>query len=575
MIRPFSPRPRTGARPGFSAARWMPLLLLLLSLGIVAGAIYQAQQAVRSHRAAADGALAKYASFGAWEYRRISEELLGEAFSNALGPAHSMAERVISGKDVTAPLPTSADLQRWAANPRRTAECVPHYGAPYFFRVPLENTPEGLDPDFAGTPPDAATRDWVANTVRAHAASGYAPGWHFAVLTGRPGGTRRHLVYSRVPGPGQAWFAYGFEFDPGRFRALFEKSMDAKPLLPPRLAGTRKNREILSVRVFGPDGTVAFQTDDEGGWERAEDDSLSARFGGMRVLATVRPSVANSLVIGGLPRSRLPLLVGLLLLAAGLTVLAVVLIRREGELARMRSDFVSSVSHELRTPLAQVRLFMETLRLGRYRTDQQREWLLDNMERETTRLTTLVDNVLHFSRSERGGLRGELEVVALHEYVPQVVDSFAPLAATRRVELRTQVEPGVVARLDPEAFRQVLLNLLDNAVKYGPHGQTVRVSAALEGAHVRIAVEDEGPGVDAAERERIWEPFRRGERAIGSVAVGSGIGLAVVREIVAWHGGSARVEDGERGARFVVEVPGWRHGLDAGEGGADARRQAV
>jgi signal transduction histidine kinase len=115
-----------------------------------------------------------------------------------------------------------------------------------------------------------------------------------------------------------------------------------------------------------------------------------------------------------------------------------------------------------------------------------------------------------------------------------------------------------------ESFQQVLLNLLDNAMKYGPAGGAVRVTAALApgapgGGRVRVAVEDEGPGVEPAERERIWEPFRRGARAVGSVAVGSGIGLAVVREIVALHEGRAWVEDAPNGgARFVVELPGWR-----------------
>jgi signal transduction histidine kinase len=112
--------------------------------------------------------------------------------------------------------------------------------------------------------------------------------------------------------------------------------------------------------------------------------------------------------------------------------------------------------------------------------------------------------------------------------------------------------------MDPEAFRQVLLNLLDNAVKYGPQGQTVRVAAVpVDDGRVAIRVEDEGPGIDPAERAAVWEPFRRGRTTVGTAAAGSGIGLSVVREIVAWHGGTARVEDGARGARVVVELPGW------------------
>jgi signal transduction histidine kinase len=222
------------------------------------------------------------------------------------------------------------------------------------------------------------------------------------------------------------------------------------------------------------------------------------------------------------------------------------------------------VSHELRTPLAQVQLFLETLRHGRYRTEEQYEWILGSMERETARLTSLVDNVLHFSRAERGSTGGTREPVVLAPYLEALVRGFAPLGASRQVRFETALEPSLVAQLHAESFRQVVLNLLDNAVKYGPAGQTVRVTSGVSAGRIRIAVEDQGPGVDARERDAIWEPFRRGERAVGSVAVGSGIGLSVVREIVEWHEGSAWVDEAPGGgARFVIDLPGWRDLADA------------
>jgi signal transduction histidine kinase len=191
------------------------------------------------------------------------------------------------------------------------------------------------------------------------------------------------------------------------------------------------------------------------------------------------------------------------------------------------------------------------------------------MERETTRLTGLVDNVLHFSRAERGAALGAREPTPLGPYVDGVLHGFAPLAASRGVRFESAHEPGLVTRLHAEAFRQVILNLLDNAVKYGTKGQTVRVTTVAVDGRIRLTVEDEGPGVTPAERERIWEPFRRGEGAVGSVAVGSGIGLSVVREIAAWHEGHAWVEDARGGgARFIVELPGWRDLATAGTSGA-------
>ncbi|HLM66796.1 MAG TPA: HAMP domain-containing sensor histidine kinase [Longimicrobium sp.] len=544
---PSSPTRRRLVLPRLHAGRRAPLLLLALSLAVTLGAIVQAQQAARSHRATAERLLGKYGSFAAWSYRQHTVDLLGKAFHAALDPAIAAADR-------QGALPSPAAVAEYARANAPGTECNPIYGAPYYFRVPLDSGALEL----AGVDPGAGVRAWIADTVRAAARAPRTPGQPFGVVSATVGRVPRHLVYTVLPAPDGTRWAYGYELEPARYRPLFHHVISEESLLPTTALEGRKGIDILSVQVVSPGVDVLFRSGSESGWGFAGEDSLGAGFGGLVVRAAVRPEAAGMLIIGGLPRSRLPLLLGMLALSVMLAAVAVGQLRREAELARMRSDFVSSVSHELRTPLAQVRLFLETLRLGRWKTEQQREWLLENVDRETTRLTNLVDNVLHFSRSERGVRGGEMEVVELAEYLDGVVQSFAPLAAVRRVRFETAAEPGFVARMDPEAFRQVLLNLLDNAVKYGPQGQTVRVTAAPAGeGRVAIAVEDEGPGIDPAEREQVWEPFRRGDRTVGSAAAGSGIGLSVVREIVAWHGGEARVEDGARGARIVVTLPGW------------------
>ena len=530
------------ALPRLTAGRRAPLLLLALSLGVTLAAIMQAQQAARSHRATAERLLTKHGAFAAWSYRQHAAGLLNASFRATLAPA-------ITAADKQRPLPTPAAL---AEHERAAApDGAPRPGAPYYFRLPLD----GGALEVAGADPGAAVRAWIADAVRDAAPAG--TGEHaFAVAAARIGGAARHVVHTRLAAADGARWIYGFALDPARYRPLFHRVLRDEELLPTTALEGRKGIDILSVEVVSPGVGTLFRSGDDG-WRFAGEDSLGAGFGPLVVRAAVKPGAAEMLVIGGLPRSRLPLLLGMLFLSVMLAAVAVGQLRREAELGRMRSDFVSSVSHELRTPLAQVRLFLETLRLGRWNTEQQREWLLENVDRETTRLTNLVDNVLHFSRSGRVQ-GGEMEVVELAGYLEGVVAAFAPLAAARRVRFETEAAPGLVARMDPDAFRQVLLNLLDNAVKYGPQGQTVRVTAAPAGeGRAAIAVEDEGPGIDPAERERVWEPFRRGEKAVGSAAAGSGIGLSVVREIVAWHGGEARVEDGARGARVVVTLPGW------------------
>jgi len=126
----------------------------------------------------------------------------------------------------------------------------------------------------------------------------------------------------------------------------------------------------------------------------------------------------------------------------------------------------------------------------------------------------------------------------------------------RRAKVSSTIEPGLVARVDPRGLRQIVLNLLDNAVKYGPLGQTVNVTLSGTPDKVIIAVEDRGPGVPKAEREKIWEPYVRLTRETESAAGGSGIGLSIVRELVRLHEGRTRVEDAPGGgARFIIEFP--------------------
>jgi len=229
------------------------------------------------------------------------------------------------------------------------------------------------------------------------------------------------------------------------------------------------------------------------------------------VRAQIRAAMADQLVIGGLPRSRLPFLLALLGIAAALSFVAVAQLRREGELSRLRADFVANISHELRTPLAQMRLYLETLRLGRFTTEAQRAWSLDNVERETTRLGHLVERVLRFSRGERAA-PDPRQATDVSTELQRIVAEFQPLADARGAKLVAEIDAVPHVALQPDALRHIALNLLDNAVKYGPRGQTVRVKLARGNGGmrewgnadtVRLEISDEGPGIPVPERERV------------------------------------------------------------------------
>jgi signal transduction histidine kinase len=251
-----------------------------------------------------------------------------------------------------------------------------------------------------------------------------------------------------------------------------------------------------------------------------------------------------------------PILLVILLLAAGLTALAAVQLRREVRFAAERAGFVANVSHELRTPLSQIRLVLDTLKLGRGDDLATREQALNVADREALRLQHLVEGVLRFTRGTRPNESPRVETDAGEE-ARGVIEEFTPLAAPHRMTVTLDAAGSVPARLQRGALRQILLNLLDNAMKYGGDGTEVNVQVTRAGGGgVRVRVDDNGPGVPAQERERIWRPFERGELARARAAGGSGIGLTIVREIAEEHGGRAWVESGPNGgARFVVELP--------------------
>jgi signal transduction histidine kinase len=267
--------------------------------------------------------------------------------------------------------------------------------------------------------------------------------------------------------------------------------------------------------------------------------------------------IAPSLVVGGLPRSRVPLLVVLLLMSVGLMVAAGDQLRREVALARLREDFVSSVSHELRTPLAQIRMFAETLRLGRVRTPAEGDRSLGIIENEARRMEHLVENLLHFSRAERGALQVTAVPTSLSSLLHDITGEFAPLAERTGSRIALHAQTGITANVDPSALRQAMLNLLDNAVKYGRAGQVIGVRLTASRGVARIEVDDEGNGIAAAERESVFDRFTRGEAARGAGIAGTGVGLAIVRDVARLHGGTARAESSPQGsARMVIELPG-------------------
>jgi len=576
--------------PHRSTARRVPwpLVVLLISISLMAIAAYDAQRAVRTQRRVADRALREYASFAAWSFAQhlaLALDGVGREVLGAVNHGDNMH---------TAPLVPDAHgivgYLRWdvACGCHRTlvGPSPDAYFALGFRSGSFSedfNAAGGADPRTAyrsasdsgeqASPALLAQvtplRRWVLDSLapRVRPRGGLNRGFRFVIE--RQTAMPRIVAYTLMP---LAWgdtVLYGAVYSASSFERILAATLDNPDLLPSAFSEGRPNRDVIALAVADRAGRTLFRTAESPAPDLSSHVSTSVSSDSLIVDAAVRPEVAGTLLIGGLPPTGIPFPLGLLALAAALSVIAVVQIRREGELAHLRAGFVSSVSHELRTPVAQIRLYLETLRLGRAKTTAQREWALDNIDRESRRLAYLVENVLRFAMLD-GRHETPADPLDLALEAERVIAEYSPLAESRGVRIAleknaTQVADAPRVLIPADALRHMLVNLLDNAVKYGPSEQTVRVSVTAEPGGVTIAVEDEGPGVPMSERESIWRPFTRGSTA--GASGGSGIGLTIVRELARAYGGVARADAGAaNGTRFMVRLPA----ADSRDGGAGA-----
>jgi len=233
------------------------------------------------------------------------------------------------------------------------------------------------------------------------------------------------------------------------------------------------------------------------------------------------------------------------------------LVRRESEMARLKSDFVANVSHDLKTPLSLIRMFAETLQMNRVSDEATRREYYAVITRESERLTRLIDNVLDFSRIEGGRQRYDIAPAAVEPVIQEVIEAFRYPLAQQGFKVDVEITPGLPdVPMDAEAVKQALANLVDNAIKYSGERRRLSVSARRDGDHVAIEVADQGVGIPTGESQRIFEKFYRVGRSETQGRRGSGVGLALVKHIALAHGGRVTVDSrvGE-GSRFTVRLP--------------------
>jgi two-component system, OmpR family, phosphate regulon sensor histidine kinase PhoR len=246
------------------------------------------------------------------------------------------------------------------------------------------------------------------------------------------------------------------------------------------------------------------------------------------------------------------LMLGIILAGIGFSLYAISKERRANQL---KSDFISNVSHELKTPLSLIRMFGELLALGKLKSPDKAKEYADIITREAERLGRLIDNVLDFSRIERGRAAYDFQLGDLGEVVERSLDVYRHRVEREGFKLVTKIDVELPqALIDENAMTLLLLNLLENAVKYG-RGE-IGVYLTRAGDRLRLVVGDQGPGIPKDEQKRIFDRFYRTREARGTNVRGSGIGLSLVKHIAEAHGGTVTVEsEPGRGAAFIVDLP--------------------
>src|SRR5256885_2263643 len=232
-------------------------------------------------------------------------------------------------------------------------------------------------------------------------------------------------------------------------------------------------------------------------------------------------------------------------------------VSREMKLARLKSDFVANVSHELRTPLALIRLYAETLELGRLSAREKYQEYFRIIREESERLTALINNILDFSRIEAGRKEYEFKETNLSELVHTTLDSYRFQIEQHGFAFEENISADIPpVNVDREAIARSSLNLVNNALKYSKDQKYIGVSLYRSNGGIRLEVQDRGIGIATAEQDKIFEKFYRCGDPLVHNTKGSGLGLSLVRHIAQAHGGNVFVESApDKGSKFTIALP--------------------
>jgi len=336
------------------------------------------------------------------------------------------------------------------------------------------------------------------------------------------------------------------QFFPGMLETVMSRTLNE--------GQSDKNQCAIMVHPKGEPAVLAASAGWDGGVPEVER-NMEAVFPGLTLAIKLRGTTLEA--IGQhFVRTSFLALGGLSLLLAGGIALTYRNVSREMAVARLKSDFVSNVSHELRTPLSLIRLYAETLEMGRLNSREKYQEYYCIIRKESERLSALINNILDFSRIEAGRKEYDFRETDLRELVRNTLDSYRYQIEQHGFAYEERIDEVPPLRVDREAMARSLLNLVNNALKYSQDRKYIGVHLYRENGSVKLEVIDHGIGIPHQEQHKIFEKFYRVGDPLVHNTKGSGLGLSLVRHIVQAHGGEVLVDSAPgEGSKFTIALP--------------------